>query len=207
MAKEVCMTYGTLLPVAYPPTSKLLHWLVAISVLVQAPLGLLIVHTELGAWRDASYNFHKSLGILILALMLWRLVNRFVAGAPRAEPTIAAWQRVVSSAVHGALYLLLIVQPIIGYLANSAFGASTPVFGLFEIPPAVAENGDRANRLFALHGWIGLALLVLIAVHVAAALQHYFVRKDGVLQRMLPKRFGGRALSDPLPPGLHSDTR
>jgi cytochrome b561 len=181
------MTYGTLSPVAYPPTSKLLHWLVAISVLVQAPLGLLLVHVELGAWRDASFNFHKSLGVLILVL-------RLSVGAPSAERTIAPWQRAVSSAVHSALYLLLIVQPIIGYLANSAFGASTPFFGLFEIPAAVAEDGEWANRLFALHGWVGLTLLVLVAVHVAAALQHYFIRKDRVLQRMLPKLFGGRAI-------------
>jgi len=188
------MTYGTLPPVAYPPTSKLLHWLVAISVLAQAPLGLALDRVELGAWRDASYNLHKSLGVLILGLMLWRLVNRFLVGAPRAEATIAPWQRGVSSAVHGALYLLLIVQPIIGYLANSAFGASTPFFGLFEIPAGIAENADLASRLFALHGWIGLTLLALVAVHIAAALQHYFVRNDGVLQRMLPKVLGGRAV-------------
>jgi cytochrome b561 len=184
------MTYGTLQPAAYPPPSKLLHWSVAIAVLVQAPLGLSLVYVELGAWQDALFNFHKSLGIVILVLMVWRLLNRVFVGAPSPEPTIAPWQRVVSSAVHGALYLLLIVQPIVGYLANSAFGASTPFFGLFEIPPAVA-----ANRLFALHGWIGLILLMLIAVHIAAALQHYFVRKDGVLQRMLPKALGGRTAS------------
>ncbi len=187
------MTYGTLPPVAYPPTSKLLHWLIAISVLVQAPLGLVIVHVELGAWQNASFNFHKSLGVLILLLMLWRVVNRFSVGAPAAEPTIASWQRALSSAVHGTLYVLLIVQPIIGYLANSAFGASTPFFGLFEIPAAIGEDAEWANRLFAVHGWVGLALLVLVAVHVAAALQHYFIRKDGVLQRMLPKLLGGRS--------------
>ena len=74
------MTYGTLPPVAYPPTAKLLHWLIAISLLVQAPLGLVIVHVELGAWQNASFNFHKSLGVLILLLMLWRVVNRFSVG-------------------------------------------------------------------------------------------------------------------------------
>ena len=189
------MTHGTLQPAAYPPRSKLLHWSVAIAVLVQAPLGLSLVYVELGAWQDALFNFHKSLGIVILVLMVWRLLNRVFVGAPSPEPTIAPWQRVVSSAVHGALYLLLIVQPIVGYLANSAFGASTPFFGLFEIPAAVAASESWANRLFALHGWIGLALFVLIAVHIAAALQHYFIRKDGVLQRMLPKALGGRTAS------------
>jgi cytochrome b561 len=193
-AKEVSMTYGTLPPLAYPPTSKLLHWLVAIFVLVQAPLGLMLVWVELGAWRDALYNFHKSLGVLLLGLMLWRLVNRLFVGAPRAEGTIAPWQRLASSAVHGTLYLLLILQPIVGYLANSAFGASTPFFGLFEIPAAIAENAELAERLFALHGWIGFTLLALVVVHVAAALQHHFGRRDGVLVRMLPKAFGGRTL-------------
>jgi cytochrome b561 len=81
--------------------------LIAIFVLVQAPLGLLIAHVELGAWRDDSYNFHESLGALILGFMLRRLANRFFVGAPRAEPTIAPWQRVVSSSVHGALDAVL----------------------------------------------------------------------------------------------------
>lgn len=186
------MTYGRLPPGAYPPLSKLLHWSVAITVLVQLPLGLSLVHLELGAWQDALFNFHKSLGVVIFVLMTWRILNRVLVGAPAAEPTIARWQRAVSSAVHGSLYLLLLVQPVVGYLANSAFGAATPIFGLFEIPAAVAANEELANRLFALHGWIGLTLLVLIAVHIAAALQHYAIRKDGVLQRMLPAALGGR---------------
>jgi cytochrome b561 len=172
--------------------SKLLHWSVAITVLVQAPLGLSLVYLELGAWQDALFNFHKSLGVLIFVLMVWRILNRVLVGAPAPEPTIARWQRTVSSAVHGALYLLLLVQPVVGYLANSAFGATTPVFGLFEIPASVAASEELANRLFALHGWIGLTLLVLIGVHIAAALQHYFIRKDGVVQRMLPAALGGR---------------
>jgi cytochrome b561 len=189
------MTYGTLQPTAYPPLSKLLHWLVAISVLVQLPLGLSLVYLELGAWQDGLFNFHKSLGVLIFVLMVLRLLNRIVVGAPSPEPTIAPWQRMVSSAVHGALYLLLIAQPVVGYLANATFGASAPFFGMFEIPAPVAANEAWANRLFALHGWLGLILLVLVVVHIAAALQHYFIRKDGVLQRMLPTALGGRTTS------------
>jgi cytochrome b561 len=109
-----------------------------------------------------------------------------------AEPTIAPWQHAVSSTVHWLLYFLLIVQPIVGYWANSAFGATTPFFGLFEIPALVAKNEDLANQLFTLHRWIGIALLLLVALHVAAALQHYFIERDGVLQRMLPRGMGGR---------------
>jgi cytochrome b561 len=186
------MTYGTLPPGGYPATSKLLHWLVAVCVLVTVPIGVSLPYTQPGPFQDGLYNFHKSLGVVILALMVLRLINRFAVGAPAPEPTLAAWQRAASSAVHGSLYLLLVVQPILGYWANSAFGASTPVFGIFELPPIVATNQDLAGTLFAIHRWVGILIALLAAVHIGAALQHYFIFKDGVLQRMLPQGLGGR---------------
>jgi cytochrome b561 len=90
------------------------------------------------------------------------------------------------------LYLLLVMQPLLGYWANSAYGASTPVFGLFEIPAIGANDQAFAERLFALHRWIGILIALLAAMHIGAALQHYFIFKDGVLQRMLPRALGGR---------------
>jgi len=189
---EDFMTYGTLPPGGYPASSKWLHWLVALSVLTTVPIGLLLPYLAPGPTQDGLYNFHKSLGILILILMLLRVLNRFAAGAPAPEPGLARWQRAVSSAVHGALYLLLIVQPIVGYWANSAFGAATPVFGLFQIPAMVATDQDFAARLFALHRWIGILIALLVAVHIGAALQHFLIFRDGVLQRMLPRALGGR---------------
>jgi cytochrome b561 len=191
-AGEGCMTYGTLPPGGYPTSSKWFHWLVAISVIIQAPLGIILVYAELGAWQDRLYNFHKSLGVLILILMVLRLLNRLIVGAPAPEPTIANWQRTLSSSVHGGLYLLLILQALVGYWANSAFGAATPFFGLFEIPPIGGKNEPLSGNLFMLHRWIGIALILLVGLHVAAALQHYFIQRDGVLQRMLPQALGGR---------------
>ena len=186
------MTYGTLPPGGYPASSKWLHWLVAICVLTTVPIGLLLPYLAPGPTQDSLYNFHKSLGIVILVLMVLRLLNRFAVGAPAPEPGLARWQRAVSSAVHGTLYLLLLVQPIVGFWANSAFGAATPVFGLFEIPPIVATDQDFAARLFALHRWIGILIALLVAMHIGAALQHFLIFRDGVLQRMLPRALGGR---------------
>lgn len=187
------MTYGSLPPGGYPSSSKWLHWLIAISVIVTVPIGLSLPRLEPGPTTDSLYNFHKSLGILILVLMILRWVNRLALGAPAPEPAIAGWQRAASSAVHGLLYVLLVVQPIIGYFANSAFGATTPFFGLFTIPAAIEQDQALAENLFALHRWIGILIALLVIVHVGAALQHYFLEKDGVLQRMLPQALGGRA--------------
>ena len=144
-----------------------------------------------GPMQDNLYNFHKSLGVTIFVLMVLRIITRFTAGAPAPEPTLNRFQRAASSAVHGLLYLLLILMPINGYIANSLFGATTPVFGLFEIPPLLAKNEAFADSIFTVHRLMGFAVLGLAAIHIAAALQHYFIQKDGVLQRMLPRALGG----------------
>jgi cytochrome b561 len=187
------MTYGSLPPGGYPATSKWLHWLVALSVLIAVPVGILLPYLPPNTPAQTGfYNMHKSLGVLILILMLLRIINRFARGAPAAEPGLAAWKRAASSAVHGLLYLLLIVQPLVGYWANSAYGATTPFFGLFELPALVAKSESLATQLFTVHRWTGITIAVLAVVHIAAALQHYFIEKDGVLQRMLPRALGGR---------------
>ena len=181
------MTYGTLRG-DYPASSKWLHWLVAASVLTTVPVALLMTRMASGPFQNTLYNLHKSLGVLILALMVARLANRFIVGAPAPDPTLKPWERAVSSAVHGLLYVLLVGMAIVGWTANSAYGAPTPFFGLFNLPALVAKNEALAERLFFFHRWTGYAVAALAAMHIAAALQHYFIRRDGVLQRMLPGR-------------------
>ena len=132
------------------------------------------------------YNLHRSFGALILVLMLIRLAYRLVNGAPAPEPTLTAMQRIVSHAVHLSLYALLIAQGIIGWVATSAYGAAISVFGLFTLPALVGKDEALAKPLFLVHDLIGLTIAGLLLMHIGAALFHYFVRRDGVLQRMLP---------------------
>ena len=186
------MTYGTLPPAGYPATSKWLHWLVAISVLTTAPVAIAMVSAGPGPTQDTLYNLHKSLGVLIFVLMALRLINRLAMGAPMPEPGIEPWQKTLSSAVHGLLYLLLLAMPVVGYIANSAYGASTPFFGLFELPPIIARSEPLSNLLFTGHRWVGWLVILLVLMHIGGALYHYVIRGDGVLQRMLPRALGGR---------------
>ncbi|HEX5778015.1 MAG TPA: cytochrome b [Xanthobacteraceae bacterium] len=184
------MTYGTRTD-HYPATSKLLHWLVALCVLATAPVAITMTRIAEGPTRDMLYNFHKSLGVTILVLMILRLINRLAVGAPIPDPGIEPWQKAVSSFVHTTLYVLLLAMPLVGYVANSAFGATTPFFGLFELPPIVGKNEPLATQLFVVHRWVGWIVILLVLTHVSAALYHYFGRRDTVLQRMLPRAMGG----------------
>ena len=184
------MTYGTRTD-SYPGTSKLLHWLVAACVLTTAPVAIAMGRVSQGPTQDFLFNFHKSLGVLIFLLMVLRLINRIVRGAPMPDPSIEPWQKAVSSAVHGSLYVLLLAMPIVGYIANNAYGAPTPFFGLFNVPPIIAKNEPLSEQLFAGHRLAGWLVIGLVLMHVGAALFHHFIRGDNVLRRMLPRALGG----------------
>ena len=98
---------------------------------------------------------------------------------------IPGLQRLAANLMHWALYLLLIVQAFVGWIATSAYRAPINVFWLFELPPIWPVDQPFSEQLFRVHRLFGIALALLICVHVAAALYHHFVRKDDVLTRML----------------------
>ena len=136
--------------------------------------------------QNVFYTVHRSLGVLVLFLMLVRLAYRAFNGAPAPEPTITPLQRVASHLVHLALYALLIAQGLIGWVATSAYGATISFFGLFTVPALVGKDEALSKPLFAVHEFIGFAIAGLLVMHIGAALDHHFVRHDGVLRRMLP---------------------
>ena len=123
--------------------------------------------------------------------MVLRLINRLAAGALVPETEIKPWQKTASSIVHTSLYVLLLAMPVVGYIANSAYGAVTPFFGLFELPAIIGKNEGLATQLFTLHRWVGWLVILLVVIHVSAALYHHFIRRDAVLKRMLPGAMGG----------------
>jgi len=87
--------------------------------------------------------------------------------------------------VHWSLYALLIVQPLVGWAATSAYRAPIIVYGLFELPPILPVNQPLSERLFAVHRALGILMALLVCIHLGAALYHHFVRRDRVLMRMI----------------------
>lgn len=174
----------------YSTAARHFHWWTVALLVIQVPIGFYMVNrgaaTNFDAVTGTLYDTHKSLGLLILALVVARLAYRLVHGGPTDEPTIEWWQKAASHATHWSLYLLLILVPLVGWLGISLYGARS-VFGIATIPPLAAENSEVAKTVLALHRYLALLTVALIAMHVGAAVVlHYFIRGDGVLARMLP---------------------
>jgi cytochrome b561 len=104
---------------------------------------------------------------------------------PPDEPSLTRWHRAAAHANHWSLYALLVAVPITGWLGGSKYPA-LEVFGLFRLPALAAPDKAAGEELFELHETLVFITLALVAIHVAAALFHYFIRRDGVLSRMIP---------------------
>lgn len=172
----------------YSTTARTLHWLTVLLLAAQIPVGFFMVWygaaTEFAAPTAQLYDAHKLSGLLILALVLVRLANRLVSGAPAPEPTIAPWQKVVSTITHAGLYAMLLVVPVLGYLGVSYYGPFEP-FGI-KLPRLTGDSEANATFFFFAHASAAIVLVLLIGMHVGAALFHFFVHKDDVLGRMWP---------------------
>jgi cytochrome b561 len=169
----------------YTLTARVWHWITAVLVLIMAPIGIAMANADFGEAEATLYHVHRSIGILLLPIVLLRLIYRLVHPPPPLPNDMPAIQQLAAHLNHWALYILLIVQPIIGWIATSAYRAPILFFWMFEVPPIWPVDQPFSERMFALHRWMGIAIAILVCVHVAAALYHHFIRKDRVLMRMV----------------------
>lgn len=176
----------------YNRLARALHWTMAGLVLLQISFGVIMTYQgpEPNLWASLAnalgiYDLHKLLGLVLLTLVVVRLANRLLRGAPPSEPTLAPWQRESATLVHSWIYLLLVLVPMLGWIGVSLYPALT-VFGVINLPALTAPDRPLSETVLAVHALAAFALLALIATHVGAALYHHFVRRDGVLRRMWP---------------------
>jgi cytochrome b561 len=177
----------------YSPIARALHWIIVVLIAVQFTMGIIMADEapQPNFWASLSdalafYSAHKLLGIVLLLLVIARLAYRLGRGVPPAEPTLATWQHEMSALVHGWLYFLLLLVPLLGWIGISLYPALT-VFGWFSLPALTAPDRPLSVPVFAAHEIAAFALLALVGLHVTAALYHHFIRRDGVLGRMLPR--------------------
>jgi len=206
-------------PTRYSAIAIALHWAIALCIIAMIPMGIWMTGaiSEPGAQALAYrvFQFHKSVGFLILGLTALRIVWRLAHPVPPLPGGMKRWEAFAARATHAAFYGLMLALPLTGWLyvstgwavsADRALAVPTSWFGLFSIPhlPWIGEASASLRRTVAFqamgaHSMLAWAAVALIALHVGAALKHQFIQRDGVLAHMVPGLPHGDAPTAPPP--------
>lgn len=169
----------------YSLTARVLHWTTAALVLTMIPIGIAMANADFGKAQDALYHLHRSIGALLVPIVIARLLYRINHPTPPLPADVPAIQQLAAHATHWGLYALLIVQPVVGWIATSSYRAPVLFFWLFELPPIWPEDRAFSEKMFVAHRFLGIAMALMICAHIGGALFHHFIRKDRVLMRMV----------------------
>lgn len=172
----------------YDGAAVLFHWIIAALIVFLGVLGLLFDDLPRQA-RPFWINLHGSVGLVYLALVVARLVWRIGHRSPRLPPDVGEFARRTSFAVHNLLYALMLATPALGVVAYVWHGRSFD-YGLFQLNFGVASNREVFHPAEEIHQWLAYSLFALAALHILGALWHQFVKRDGLLLRILPRGTG-----------------
>lgn len=174
---------------AYKPPARAMHWLAALLILSTIPIGNLMVQE---GWprstQDTMFIFHKNVGVVILLLVLARLVYRFMNPPPPLPDSLPPMQKLAAEATHWALYGLLLVMAVSGYVRVKAGGFPLEGLDALGLPSLVPRSDALAETAKAIHNTARIPLVLLILAHIGAAAFHGIVKRDGVFSRMWPGR-------------------
>lgn len=165
----------------WPTTSRLLHWISALLLLVTWLLMLLYGNSD----NSLYLNLHKAFGMSVLFWMIARLINRLLTNTPPSVP-MPVWQSIISKLTHFALYALLIAMPMAGLLMSVYGGHPVDIFGLFEIPVFVTPDRSAARFYNDVHTDIIWPMIIAFTLaHISGALYHQFIKKDNLIKRII----------------------
>lgn len=164
------------------------HWTIAVLILLNIAAAWVADDAPKEQAAQIMGN-HKAIGLLVLALSLMRIVWRLTHRPPPLVETLKTWEAALAKVVHSLFYVLIVAIPLSGWAMSSAFSGGKPVgfFGLFDIPGLPFAADRRTAGVFhEVHELFATLTLFLVALHVAGALKHQFVDRDGTLGRMIP---------------------
>jgi len=168
----------------YTAPAIVLHWLLAAGIVLGFLIGLQMANAPVSPARVRWINYHKWVGLTILSLsavrLLWRLAHR----PPALPASMPGWQRRASQWMHGLLYLCFFIVPLAGWAYSSALGFHVVYLGLIPLPDLAPKDKALAEVLKQVHATLAWSLAALVGLHVATALKHQFIDKDGLLSRM-----------------------
>lgn len=170
----------------YGVVAQSLHWILALLVIGMLGLGLYMDAQTPSPAVFKLYALHKSIGIVVLAFAVLRLLWKFSQKGPLSLATHAKWEKVLAKITHFALYFCIIAMPLSGWVMSSAKNFPVSVFNRFTLPHIVGPSPELAKAAVQFHGVVAWLLIALIALHFAGALKHHVIDKDATLRRMIP---------------------
>jgi cytochrome b561 len=177
---------------SYDSVAQALHWLVAVLAVAVVLLGWTIEGVPRNTpQRDLLLMVHSSVGLSILAAMIFRVGWRWRHPPPPLPPSLGRLEAGLARCTHLVLYLIFIAMPVAGYLNAAAAGHAFDFFGIVSIPPLLPESGRLSQVAIAIHLVGQYPLYLFVTLHLAGALFHGAVKRDGVVGRMLPMRRAG----------------
>jgi cytochrome b561 len=173
----------------YDPVARAVHWLVAAFAVIVVALGWASVSAPHNTpARDSLLLLHRSAGVIIFALMLMRLLWRWRRSPPPLPPALGRLESGLAHLTHLGLFLIFIIMPLAGYVNAAAAGHAVSLFGLAAIPPFLPINQRLSQIAITIHLVGQYLVYLLVSLHVLGALYHGIFKRDGVLERMLPRR-------------------
>lgn len=167
----------------------LLHWTVAVAVFGLFALGLWMTGlTYYSEWYNLAPHVHQSVGLILAAVIVFRLAWRLGNRHPAFEPTMKDWERIGAVAAHWGMYALIATLLATGYVIPTAGGDPVAVFDWFTVPAIGRFDSASVDLAGAIHYWGAWALMALVAMHTLAALKHHFIDRDRTLRKMLGPR-------------------
>jgi len=160
----------------YGAVSRILHWLMALLIFVMLLIGWTIDRIP-REWKMVSLGIHKSLGIIILVLVIARFGWRLYNAPPPFPKFMARWEKTAAVAVHYLLYGFLLAMPLTGWAMTSAKGRPVVFLGIIQLPGLVDKDRELGKWLEEIHGDLASLLTATVILHAMAALHHYFIKK------------------------------
>jgi len=185
---------------SYDSVAKTLHWLIAFAIVAMLIIGWTMTNLPKGdPLKFPLFQWHKSVGITILLLSLFRLIWRLTHKAPPLPDNMPGWEKFAARATHAIFYILIIGMPLVGWAIVSTSPLNLPTF-LYRIPPwfdgipwpnlpilpGLSNKGEIGHMLGAAHSYGAWIVAILLVLHVGAAHKHHWLDRDDVLTRMAP---------------------
>ena len=168
--------------IEYGIISKLLHWLSAILLLIQIPLGFYLVDLDFGEERLSIENIHIIIGLTIFYLVIIRLLNKIFNPTPKLDPSIFKGQRFIAKLNHILLYVAILSITISGIL-KKLFNGETLVIFFKEIE--IQDNFELADQFYNIHIFSNYAIIALITLHISAVIIHKLFFNENLLKKIL----------------------